>query len=164
MGLESVFKMCTGAFVTGKRLAFMGLIGKNYKTRCPFCSMQVPETVEHVLLECLRWDIARRVIYYDILGQISGMSTAMASVMLLGGELRAENGANEGPIFVDGAPITLRTTVFLYTIGPVRSEVLRTLRSDLPPRVKARRDTTVLEQGTELTRSGGVPTAGSFSR
>ena len=161
-GFESIFKMRTGAFASGKRLALIGYIDQCYRTSCPFCELQVPETLEHLLLECSRWSETRSVIFRDILGIINGMSLATASVMLLGGEIRGENGTIEGPILVDGEPLTLITVVFLNTIMPIRSRLLAPLRLDLPPRVNAPRGTTVLENGTELTEPGGVPRRREF--
>ncbi|PVU99474.1 hypothetical protein BB560_005493, partial [Smittium megazygosporum] len=42
-----------------QRLAKAGLIPKMYIERCPFCNKNTPETIEHMLIECFRWNSIR---------------------------------------------------------------------------------------------------------
>ncbi|PVV02472.1 hypothetical protein BB560_003074, partial [Smittium megazygosporum] len=44
---------------TAQRLAKAGLIPKMYIERCPFCNKNTPETIEHMLIECFRWNSIR---------------------------------------------------------------------------------------------------------
>lgn len=42
-------------FPTVQRLAQMGKLPAEWKTKCPFCKRDTPETVTHMLLGCTRW-------------------------------------------------------------------------------------------------------------
>ncbi len=75
---------------------------------------------------------------------------AMASVLLLGGEIRGENydEIRVGPVFIDDQPITLMTVAFLNTIMTEGLGILYGLPSVSLPRVDAQQGTTVLQNGT----------------
>lgn len=159
-GLYYVFRMRTGSFTTVQRLSQMRLIDPIFQRFCPFCQASVPETIAHFLCSCPYWAQARSRIIYASLGIMERMDEAMASVLLLGGEVRGENDDENsvGPIFIDGHPITLTTAAFLDAVMTERMGIIYGLPSVLPPRVNARQGTTVLQHGTELTGpSGSTP-------
>ncbi|PVU97403.1 hypothetical protein BB560_005743, partial [Smittium megazygosporum] len=52
-------KIRMGCYWTAQRLAKAGLISKMYIERCPFCNKNAPETIEHMLIECFRWNSIR---------------------------------------------------------------------------------------------------------
>ncbi|PVV00340.1 hypothetical protein BB560_005284, partial [Smittium megazygosporum] len=59
LGLQDIGKIRMGCYWTAQRLAKAGLIPKMYIERCPFCNKDTPETIEHMLIECLRWNAIR---------------------------------------------------------------------------------------------------------
>ena len=153
-GLVSLFRMRTGSFLTAQRLAFMGFISPEFRSRCPFCLLPGGETIDHLLLGCPRWEPHRRTTFTAILDIVRGFNDqASASVMLLGGETRGEH--IEDHILTDGDPITLSTIAFLEAITSQRLRTLQSLRLAWPPRVNAQRGTTDLQHGSELTRPDG---------
>ncbi|PVU88374.1 hypothetical protein BB560_006376 [Smittium megazygosporum] len=56
LGLQDIGKIRMGCYWTAQRLAKAGLIPKMYIERCPFCNKNTPETIEHMLIECFRWN------------------------------------------------------------------------------------------------------------
>ncbi|PVV02500.1 hypothetical protein BB560_003043, partial [Smittium megazygosporum] len=52
-------KIRMGCYWTAQRLAKAGLIPKMYIKRYPFCNKNTPETIEHMLIECFRWNSIR---------------------------------------------------------------------------------------------------------
>lgn len=156
-GLFYLFRMRTGSFTTAERLAQMRVLDPMFLRCCPFCGVNQPETIAHLLCTCERWAQARISHIFSYFTVLNSMPEAMASVLLLGGEIRGENDDENrvGPIFIDGHPITLVTMAFLDAIMTERLGILYGLPSVSPPRVNARQGTTVLQNGTELTRPGG---------
>ncbi|PVU92805.1 hypothetical protein BB561_003615 [Smittium simulii] len=63
--LNYVFKIRNGTHWTARRYAKSGFIEKRFIEECPFCRNIAPETIEHMLLECSRWQALRA----DILAQ-----------------------------------------------------------------------------------------------
>ncbi|PVU91683.1 hypothetical protein BB560_006108, partial [Smittium megazygosporum] len=59
LGLQDIGKIRMGCYWTAQRLAKAGLIPKKYIERCPFCNKNTPETIEHMLIECFRWNSIR---------------------------------------------------------------------------------------------------------
>ncbi|PVU90345.1 hypothetical protein BB560_006204, partial [Smittium megazygosporum] len=59
LGLQDIGKIRMGCYWTAQRLAKAGLIPKMYIERCPFCNKNTPETIEHMLVECFRWNSIR---------------------------------------------------------------------------------------------------------
>jgi hypothetical protein len=150
-GLIHLFRMRTGSFLTTQRLAFMGFVSPDLKYSCPFCRLQEAETVAHLLVSCPRWSEQRQMFEF----YLRELDQASASVSLLGGEIREETDGIEDRIFTTSEPITLITIAYLEAIMPTRLQILQSLRQAWPPRVNARMGTTVLQNGTELTRPDG---------
>ncbi|PVU90868.1 hypothetical protein BB561_004673 [Smittium simulii] len=63
--INYVFKIRNGTYWTAQRYTKSGFIEKRYIEECPFCRNIAPETIEHMLLECSRWQALRA----DILAQ-----------------------------------------------------------------------------------------------
>ncbi|PVV01013.1 hypothetical protein BB560_004586, partial [Smittium megazygosporum] len=59
LGLQDIGKIRMGCYWTAQRLAKAGLIPKMFIERCPFCNKNTPETIEHMLIECFRWNSIR---------------------------------------------------------------------------------------------------------
>ncbi|PVU90628.1 hypothetical protein BB561_004801 [Smittium simulii] len=57
--INYVFKIRNGTYWTARRYAKSGLIEKRFIEECPFCRNIAPETIEHMLLECSRWQALR---------------------------------------------------------------------------------------------------------
>ncbi|OMJ07462.1 hypothetical protein AYI70_g3020 [Smittium culicis] len=55
LGLQDVGRMRMGSYWTAQRMANAKIIDRKYKNFCPFCSLQKPETVDHILLDCALW-------------------------------------------------------------------------------------------------------------
>ncbi|PVU97148.1 hypothetical protein BB561_000739 [Smittium simulii] len=56
---------CMETYWTARRYAKSGFIENRFIEECPFCRNIAPETIEHILLECSRWQALRA----DILAQ-----------------------------------------------------------------------------------------------
>lgn len=65
-GVRDLVRLRVGGFLTGYRAAKMGLIDPRYKTHCPCCEENVPETVSHFLLKCPKWADAREAMAQKI--------------------------------------------------------------------------------------------------
>ncbi|PVU86387.1 hypothetical protein BB561_006722, partial [Smittium simulii] len=59
IGLNIIGKIRTGAYWTTERLAKSHLISKIYREKCPCCNVNVPENIEHILIDCKRWAAVR---------------------------------------------------------------------------------------------------------
>ncbi|OLY79183.1 hypothetical protein AYI68_g6754, partial [Smittium mucronatum] len=59
LGLQDIGKMRMGTFRTVQRLSNMKFLDEKFEKNCPFCKIDVPETVDHILLNCSRWDRQR---------------------------------------------------------------------------------------------------------
>ena len=97
-GLGLIVKCRVGGFWPASRLAKRGLIHTQYLTVCPCCKRQDPETLQHVLLDCPRWEVGRRQLMTELLGmaaEIVGTGTARRArehvvTLLLGGEYKGK--------------------------------------------------------------------------
>ncbi|OLY84228.1 hypothetical protein AYI68_g1605, partial [Smittium mucronatum] len=47
--------MQMGTLRTVQRLSNMKFLDEKFKKNCPICKIDVPETVDHILLNCSRW-------------------------------------------------------------------------------------------------------------
>ena len=120
-----LFRMRTGSYLTAQRLAQMKIISPDYHGKCQLCGRLVPETFQHLLISCSAWADIRLEAFASNFERVFEMDEASASVLLLGGEIRGEN----GPIvegFIQG--ITLATIDFLQSISTQRLRVLQNLR------------------------------------
>ncbi|PVU90352.1 hypothetical protein BB561_004905, partial [Smittium simulii] len=59
IGLNIIGKIRSGAYWTTERLAKSHLISKIYRKKCPCCNVNVPENIEHILIDCKRWAAIR---------------------------------------------------------------------------------------------------------
>jgi exonuclease III len=62
LGARNLARMRVGAYWTGEKAAGAKLIDKKYKSICISCGEGQPETVQHILFECRRWEEARKVM------------------------------------------------------------------------------------------------------
>ena len=58
-GLAGLVAARTGGLLTGKRAADQDMISIKFKDVCPCCRHPVPETLEHLFLECREWSCER---------------------------------------------------------------------------------------------------------
>jgi hypothetical protein len=58
--------MRIGGFTTGLSLVNAKLVDERYRYLCPHCKEHTPETIEHVILDCEKWDVARLYIGHMI--------------------------------------------------------------------------------------------------
>ena len=58
-GMNLVLKCRLGAYWTARMRARRGLADAYYLIRCPYCSVQEPETLAHVLIRCPQWETQR---------------------------------------------------------------------------------------------------------
>ena len=77
VGLSYLVQCRVNGVWWGRRLAHAGLIHERYRSVCPCCQQQSPETMEHALLECSRWDAYRVNI-----GGLIQLALALASTAL----------------------------------------------------------------------------------
>jgi len=93
VGVLYLLQCRTGAFWTAKRAAKSGLIDDRYRNECPCCGNAVPETLEHMMLVCPKWEYLRQRMFQAFeerlgLGDWVGLLRDENRVMrvLLGGE------------------------------------------------------------------------------
>jgi hypothetical protein len=60
VGLRIMIQFRTRVFPTARRLARIHVMPKRFHHHCPTCGGDVPESIEHILLECPRWECHRR--------------------------------------------------------------------------------------------------------
>ncbi len=91
-GIVSLAQMRSGAFLTSRRLSQMGLLPARYLRACPCCEVDEPETIEHILLECKAWSVARaellRICRVHRLVDCFLLDLPEQAILLLGGEVR----------------------------------------------------------------------------
>ncbi|KAK4528174.1 hypothetical protein GAYE_SCF51G6109 [Galdieria yellowstonensis] len=61
--LQLLMRICAGDWCSCSRLARIGILDEEWKTRCPYCLANVPETLSHLLCECTRWASKSLVIF-----------------------------------------------------------------------------------------------------
>ncbi|PVU97126.1 hypothetical protein BB561_000748 [Smittium simulii] len=101
-----------------RRYAKSGFIEKRFIEECPFCRNIAPETIEHMLLECSRWQALRA----DILAQYINIYRAQVatkppllpasiSMMLVGKPLGKELKLTSTRIFKNSTILCVKTTL-----------------------------------------------------
>lgn len=89
ISLVEIGRMRLGIFPTGSRLACLQAISDRFRQWCPFCEIPTPETLEHLLIECPRWETLRgKHLDPQLLaeGRQSSAAASRAVGVLLGGE------------------------------------------------------------------------------
>ncbi|OLY78617.1 RNA-directed DNA polymerase from mobile element jockey [Smittium mucronatum] len=90
-GIQEIIKIRTGLFRTAMKLAKSKIIDRKYLQLCPFCKNNVPESVEHLILECSKWTQQRQEHLGEFLPTINhhlpGSTRIWLLGRLLGGEL-----------------------------------------------------------------------------
>ncbi|PVU96312.1 hypothetical protein BB561_001279 [Smittium simulii] len=125
--INYVFKIRNGTYWTARRYAKSGFIEKRFSEECPFCSNIAPETIEHMLLECSRW----QVLQADILAQYINIYRAQvaATPLLLPASLKLSSTRIRKDPTVLCVKITLATAKFLNTIALPRYLILNSIMS-----------------------------------
>lgn len=90
-----------GAVMTAKKLHQWGLLPDEYEAKCPCCGEAVPETIQHMMVECSRWTALRQL--HHIMEMLPGeeLDTEQQSVILLGGRV-ARGPAALAPVNEEG--------------------------------------------------------------
>ncbi|PVU87687.1 hypothetical protein BB561_006223, partial [Smittium simulii] len=136
---------CSTWNYTARRYAKSGFIEKRFIEECPFCRNIAPETIEHMLLKCSRWQALRA----DILAQYINIYRAQvetkppilpASISmrlvgkLLGEELKLSSTRIRKDPTVLCVKTTLATAKFLNAIALPRYLMLNSIRlAPIPP-------------------------------
>ena len=149
-GVQRIFQIRCGSFMTGHRAAVMELIHSKYHARCVCCEQEVVggESVSHMIFSCKTWSDERQVLlplatalnvlstHYDMI-----FSSRQRETLILGGEVTIEENVN---ICLDGAeqswclgnltdkdvgtretPLCLYLAQFLTSIDKRRSRLLQ---------------------------------------
>ena len=98
LGFAALVRMRLESVWTCDRLADVGLLPGRYRTRCPCCKKDVPESVPHMLLDCVRWKDGRDVLLGDLVAVAHDRWRLTSSVvcqrrmvtLLLGGRVQGE--------------------------------------------------------------------------
>jgi hypothetical protein len=109
-GLDDGFKAlvaarCGGTW-TAPRVAKMPDADQAWRTSCPFCQQQEPESLTHILLFCRSWRKERRSFLWPVLEAARVLSPSVSDrvTLLLGGEVDGEGLAGwageESPLYV----------------------------------------------------------------
>ena len=157
--------MRLGVFPTGKRLVYCRQLNAAYRDCCPVCNSNVPETIEHLLLDCPEWEMLRVKHFAELyaMGWLRGgrnvtpaelnfrVSFRVSAGVLLGGEQGigtviegdapgsvVDNSANTSPI--SGAGCTVRCARFLGEVLPIRRRLVA-------PKLESRGRTSSWNQG-----------------
>lgn len=142
--LLEVGRMRLGVFPLGKRLVYQRRLDERFLRRCPFCPNSAPETLEHFLLACPQWEVARQKHLAGVLsvgaapGTRSPAALTLAVGELLGGEqgtgrssggggssVAAQSG-ERSPSAVQGQRV-VRLAGFLAEVVPRRWRLLSAL-------------------------------------
>jgi hypothetical protein len=95
--LSWLMRIRVGGWSSCSRLARIGILDEQWKTRCPCCLVNVPETLSHFLCECTRWGPKRLGIF----GPMAILLTKIPAIFdgtcysLLGGRFVATNSLEE---------------------------------------------------------------------
>jgi len=76
------------AYLCSRFMAGAGLIPLTFLNKCPFCNLDIPETISHVLVSCQRWDEPRNHFLGAMIAVIKSATHCddfELTVMLLGG-------------------------------------------------------------------------------
>lgn len=69
-GIRWLCKMRVNAFWTATHFQRIGWLGDQYLRKCPFCRVRdTEETLEHLLMECRRWNVTRTKYLSDFVEQ-----------------------------------------------------------------------------------------------
>ncbi|KAK4527599.1 hypothetical protein GAYE_SCF41G5522 [Galdieria yellowstonensis] len=95
--LSWLMRIRVGGWSSCSRLARIGILDEQWKTRCPCCLVDVPETLSHLLCECTRWGPKRLGIF----GPMAMLLTKIPAIFdgscysLLGGRFVATTSLEE---------------------------------------------------------------------
>ncbi|PVU86075.1 hypothetical protein BB561_006823, partial [Smittium simulii] len=143
--INYVFKIRNGTYWTARRYAKSGFIEKIFIEECPFCRNIAPETIEHMLLECSRWQALRADIiaqYINIyraqVAKKPPLLSASISMRLFGKLLGEELKISSTRIRKDPTVLCVKTTLatakFLNAIALPRYLMLYSIRLvPIPP-------------------------------
>ena len=143
-GSVQVALMRMGAFWTGVRAAIPKYLGTQFKTKCPCCKKDTPETLSHILLRCRKWKRQRGILNDAIKAALdaeqnatfanilTGRSTEDRTTLLLGGEV---DGSSLSPLWEQGdatspdfeartEPLFIHIAIFLDSIHGERRKYL----------------------------------------
>lgn len=90
--LAEIGRMRIGVFPTAKRLAYARCLNESFRRRCPCCEMNKAETLEHLLLECPRWEEARERYIWRLLDKEACLMSSAAATRAVGVLLEGEPG------------------------------------------------------------------------
>ena len=97
-GLHIMIQLRTRVFPTARRLARIHAMPERFLHHCPACGGDVIESIEHILLECPRWECHRRnfgALAPDFNGFVRRFATSPEDInaLLLGGVPPSLHGA-----------------------------------------------------------------------
>ncbi|PVU91745.1 hypothetical protein BB561_004232 [Smittium simulii] len=120
--INYVFKIRNRTYWTARRYAKSGFIEKRFIEECPFCRNIAPETIEHMLIECSRAQVATK----------PPLLLALISMRLVGKLLGEELKLSSTRICKDPTVLCVKTTLatvkFLNAISFPRYLMLSSIR------------------------------------
>jgi len=114
-GIQTIIQCRVGGFWTAEKLARRKLLNTQYLSVCPCCRRQEVESIQHILLECPRWELGRQRMLGELIlstqtligEDVSGLSSAQFKVaLLLGGEYNGKTLESWGLTASNEAPQT----------------------------------------------------------
>ena len=133
-----MLSMCrVGGMWTGAKIAkaFRDRVNVSFRTTCPSCKKNVEggETVNHLMIECSRWDDARRRHIGQLLNVVGGMEESVEGrvVLLLGGELRGHKVESWLPVEETGECKAFQVAAFLQEIAGTHLAILQSMDDTL---------------------------------
>lgn len=123
IGINGIIRLRTGTFWFTRDLARSLILPESYKHKCVCCNSDVTENLEHLMLECRRFNNIRERIFPKLSNRLQNMTEASkikVITQLLGGEglVPYRNTSGELP----------KTIEYLSRVLPMRSEVIADLK------------------------------------
>ena len=130
LGVRELLRVRVGSFWTGLNAAKSKLILASFKTTCPCCKRQVPESLVHLVSVCERWSVERSVLVAALPGEFKpGSDTIGWAWALMGRDLsRSQLGLwlwgrpAKGPLQCE--PVWASVAAFLQSIYAARNRML----------------------------------------
>lgn len=85
VGLCGLIAARCGGLLTGERAASLGMIKSRFRSQCCSCFGKTPETLEHLLVDCPRWEEERKLFLSAMIWEFPLHNAKAMATLLLGG-------------------------------------------------------------------------------
>lgn len=131
MHVPAFSRVCMGSFFSAKKFAQCGYIESRWASECPFCERKIPDSLEHYLVECTKWEDARQETISQLLSAWSGgrerLPSRRTSQGYLKGIVALQSWRLSGSYRRDESPAWFSTSSGGKGARKVRERVLRVM-------------------------------------